>query len=291
VHLVVQALIIGVLTGGVYALMATGQTLIFGVMKVINVAQGAMVIMGAYLAYSLFTVWGVDPFLAVVLTTPAMFALGVGLHWAFLRRLHHDQAQLSLLVLFAAALAIEGFLNIVYHSTSRSTQPGYANHSWTIASYQVSEVRVFAFALSLAILGGLYLLLGRTRFGRSVRATVQNPMSAVLLGVDTDRVAAIGFGVGAATAAAAGAVYGIVYPFNPGSHYDLISRLLSIVVLGGLGSIGGAVAAAVLMGVAEAVVSVEISPSWAGFTFFVVLLVVLLTRPRGLFGRAERGAL
>ena len=127
--------------------------------------------------------------------------------------------------------------------------------------------------------------------GRSIRATVQNPTSAQLLGVDAARVRAIGFGISVATATAAGAVFGIVFPFNPGSHYDLISRTLTIIVLGGLGSLGGAVIAALFMGVTESVFATEISPTWASFTFFVVLIVVLMIRPQGLFGATDRGAL
>ena len=121
-----------------------------------------------------------------------------------------------------------------------------------------------------------------------MRATVQNPTSARLLGGNADRVRALAFGIGVSTAAAAGAVYGVLYPFNPGSHYDLISRLLSIVVLGGLGSVGGAVLAALLMGVVEAVVAVEISPVWSSFSFFVVLIAILLIRPQGMLGTRER---
>jgi branched-chain amino acid transport system permease protein len=116
-------------------------------------------------------------------------------------------------------------------------------------------------------------------------------MSAQLLGVSSKRVSAIGFGIGSATAAAGGAVFGMLNSFNPGSHYDLISRLLTIVVLGGLGSIGGAVVAALIMGVASSVVSALASPIWSDFTFFIVLLLVLLLRPRGLFGAKTRGAL
>ena len=150
---------------------------------------------------------------------------------------------------------------------------------------------MFAFALSIAILSGLYLLLWRTRFGRAVRATVQNPTSAALLGVEGHRISAIGFGLSVSTAAAAGAVYGIIFPFNPGSHYDLISRVLSIIVLGGLGSLGGAVIAALFMGVAEAVFAAEFSPEWSGFVFFVVLIGMLIVRPQGLFGGRVRGSL
>ena len=116
-------------------------------------------------------------------------------------------------------------------------------------------------------------------------------MSAQLLGVNPQRVAALGFGLGAATAAAAGAIFGLISPFNPGSHYDLISRLLTIVVLGGLGSIGGSIIAALVMGVGSAVVAALASPIWSDFAFFVVLLLVLLLRPRGLFGARVRGAI
>jgi branched-chain amino acid transport system permease protein len=291
-HALIQAVILGVLTGGVYALMASGQTLIFGIMKVVNLAQGALVVLGAYLTYTLFTQLGIDPFLSVLITTPLLFLVGVAVQWAFLRPLHGDDvAQLSLLVTFAVALGVEGVLSFTYSATLTNIQPSYANASWTILGYQVSLVRFVAFVLSLVMLGALYLLLQRTKFGRSVRATVQNPMSAQLLGVNAQRVSAIGFGLGTATAAAAGSVFGMLNSFNPGSHYDLISRLLTIVVLGGLGSIGGSVVAAVVMGVASSVVSALASPIWSDFTFFIVLLLVLLLRPRGLFGARVRGAL
>jgi branched-chain amino acid transport system permease protein len=120
---------------------------------------------------------------------------------------------------------------------------------------------------------------------------VQNPEAARLLGVRTERVEALGFGLGAATAAAAGSVYGLLYPFHAGSHYDLISRLLSIVVLGGMGSVGGAVVAAVIVSTSSAVVAATVSPAWSEMTFFAILILVLLLRPQGLFGRVGRGAI
>ena len=291
-HALVQAIILGILTGGVYALMASGQTLIFGIMKVVNLAQGALVVLGAYMTYTLFTQLGIDPFLSILITTPLLFLVGIAVQWALLRPLRGDDlAELSILVTFALALGIEGVLSFVYGATLTNVQPSYANFSWTVLGYQVSLVRFVAFILSLVMLALLYLILQRTKFGRSVRATVQNPMSAQLLGVNANRVSAIGFGLGSATAAAAGSVFGMLNSFNPGSHYDLISRLLTIVVLGGLGSIGGSVVAALVMGVASSVVSALASPIWSDFTFFIVLLLVLLIRPRGLFGARTRGAL
>jgi len=291
-HALIQGLILGVLTGGVYALMASGQTLIFGIMKVINLAQGALVILAAYLAYQLFTSFGVDPFVAIPVTSTVMFGLGVGVQLVFLRPLRReDSSELSLLVTFAVALLVEGVLSVTWKTTHRSINTGYANASWTLFGYQITVVRFWAFILSLGALAALFLLLNRTRFGRAVRATVQNPQAAQLLGVESQRVAALGFGLGAATAGAAGSVYGLLYPFNAGSHYDLISRLLSIVVLGGMGSVGGAVIAAVIVSTSSAIVASTVSPAWSEMTFFVILILVLLIRPQGLFGTVGRGAI
>ena len=291
-HLFIQSCLLGILTGGVYALMASGLTLAFGVMRVINVAQGALIILGAYLSYSLFTRLHVDPFVGLLIVTPLSFALGVALQLVFIRPLRADEREeLSLLVTWAIALGIEGLLSVIYGTTYRSTLTGYANKSLTIAGYHFSVVRLMAFGASAVILLGLYLLLSRTSLGRSIRATVQNPTSARLPGSTRRACPPLGFGISAATATAAGAVFGMIYPFNPGSHYDLISRLLSIVVLGGLGSLGGAVVAALMMGVGEAVFAAEVSPTWSSCIFFVVLIAILLVRPQGLFGVRERGAL
>ncbi len=291
-HALIQGLILGVLTAGVYALMASGQTLIFGIMKVVNLAQGAFVILSAYLSFQLFTSFGIDPFLAIPITTVIMFAIGVVIQLVFIRPLRReDRAELGLLVTFAVALLIEGIMTVSWNTSIRSVNTGYANSSWTVFGYQITLVRLWAFLLSVGVIGLLFLLLNRTRFGRAIRATVQNPESARLLGVEAEWVSALGFGLGAATAAAAGSVYGLLYPFNSGSHYDLISRLLSIVVLGGLGSIGGAIVGALIVSTSVAVVASTISPTWSEMTFFIILLLVLLVRPRGLFGVAARGAI
>ncbi|MGH3510340.1 MAG: branched-chain amino acid ABC transporter permease [Nocardioidaceae bacterium] len=291
-HALVQGVILGVLTAGVLALMASGQTLIFGVMKVINLAQGAMVILSAYLAYQMFVSFGLDPFLSIPLSTVFMFGVGVVAQLLFLRPLRpEDRSELSLLVTFALALLIEGIISVTWGTTVRSINTGYANDSWTVFGYQITVVRFFAFVLSLVVLALLFLVLNRTRLGRGIRATVQNQESATLLGVQASRVSAIGFGLGTATSAAAGSVYGMAYPFNAGSHYDLISLLLSIIVLGGLGSIGGAIVGALVVSVSSAVVASAFSPVWSAMTSFVILLLVLLIRPQGIFGSQTRGAM
>src|ERR1700737_1319187 len=158
-HALIQGVILRVLTGGVYALMASGQTLIFGIMKVVNLAQGAMVILAAYLSYTLFTDFGLDPLLSIPVTTVALFALGVVVQLIFLRPLKREDAgQLSLLVTFAVALLIEGIMGVLFSSTRRSINTSYANSSLTVFGYQVTVVGLYAFALSLVALGVLFLL-------------------------------------------------------------------------------------------------------------------------------------
>ena len=179
-RLFVQAVILGVLAGGVYALMASGLTLAFGIMRVINVAQGVMIILGAYLSYTLFTHFGVDPFLSVLFVVPVVFVLGLVIELVFIRPLRaSEREELSLLVTWAVALGIEGVLGLVYSTTYRSTIPSYANAAWRIGGFAVLQVQVYAFALSVVILAVLGLVLAKTRFGRAVRGTVQNPASAV----------------------------------------------------------------------------------------------------------------
>jgi branched-chain amino acid transport system permease protein len=289
--LVLEAAVLGVLTGGVYALMASGLTLIFGVMRIINVGHGALVILGAYLSFAAWRSLHLDPFVTLVITMPVMFLLGVVLQLVFIRPLKTDREALSVLVTYAIALGIEGILGYVFGANYVQLTAWYDTASFPIGDFYITYVYVFGFVLCLAILGAMYLLLYRTTFGASIRATMLNRTAAQLVGIDVDRVSALAFGIGMATAAAGGVVFGITTAFNPGSHYDLISRLLTIIVLGGLGSLRGAVIAALIMLVSEDITSVVISPVWASFAFFVILIAVLLLRPQGLYGVRVRDRL
>ncbi len=290
-RLVIEGALLGLMTAGTYALMASGLTLIFGVMGVINVAQGALVILGAYLSFELQQVYHLDPFLSLLLTTPALFALGAGLEYAFIRPLRGNREAMSVLATFVLALGIEGVLGLLFTTNFRQIQAWYVTASWEVAGFRVPLIYVFGFAASVAVLGLLYLLLYRSPFGRALRATVQSRTGALLVGVDVERVSALTFGVGVATAAVGGMMYGATNAFDPGSHYDLISRLLTIIVLGGMGSVGGALAASVIMLVIEDVTALVVSPVWSEFAFFVLLIAVLVLRPHGLFGEVERGRL
>jgi branched-chain amino acid transport system permease protein len=281
-----KAVVDGVLTGGVYALMAAGLTLIFGVMEIINIAQGVMVILGAYLSYTLQVHAGIDPFVGLLITIPVMFMIGMVIEWGFIRRLApRDRTALSILATFAVAIVIEGILTQAYSADLRSLNAWYVERSVHVLGFYLPYIYLFGFALAVVLLGALYLFVYRTRTGYSIRASMQNRAGAQLIGIDIDRVSAITFGIGAAATAAGGMVYGATNTFNPDSGYDLISRLLVIVVLGGLGSIGGALVAAILALVIEDVTSVLWSPVWSSTMFFTVLVLVLVVRPTGLFGQ------
>ena len=280
-----QAIVDGILVGGVYALMAVGLTLIFGVLDIINIAQGVMVILGAYLSYELAARLNLDLFLGLLITVPAMFVIGVVIEWAFIRPLRgRERTSMTLLVSYAVALIIEGILYQTFGANDRQLSAWYVTSSVHVFGFYLPYIYLFGFALALVLVAALYVLLYRTGFGRSVRATMQDETAARLVGINISRVAAITFGIGVAVTAAGGMVFGATNSFNPNSGYDLISRLLAIIILGGLGSIGGALVASVFMITLESVVDIW-QPEWAIVVFYAALVIVLLIRPTGFFGR------
>jgi branched-chain amino acid transport system permease protein len=285
--IIVEAIITGVLTGGVYALMASGLTLVFGVMNIINIGQGALVILGAYLSYVLEQKLHIDLFVGLLLTMPAMFALGLLIEWFFIRPIKRDRTMLSILVTFGVSLIIEGVLNLIFSADYVQLHAWYVTASFQLGGFYLSYIYVFGFLLAVMLLAGLYLLLYRTKFGHSVRASMQNRTAAALIGIDVERVSAFTFGIGIALAAAGGMAFGATNAFNAGSSYDLISRLLAIIIFGGMGSLPGALIASVGMLVVEDVTSVVWSPVWASTVFFILLVLILVVRPQGLLGQVE----
>lgn len=282
----IHALVDGVLTGSVYALMATGLTLIFGVMDIINLAQGILVILGAYLSYTLSVHFGVDLFVGLAITIPTLFVVGIVIERLFVARLKGpERTAMSILVTYAVSLVIEGILNEVYSINQVQLQAWYVNRSFPIFGVYLPYIYLMGFVLAAVLLGALYYMLYRTRFGASIRASLSDQTAAALVGIDTKRVATVCFGIGVAVTAAGGMIYGATNAFNASSSYDLISRLLTIIVLGGMGSLGGALVAGILMVMLQDVVAVVWSPIWSSMSFFVVLVIVLSLRPQGLFGK------
>lgn len=285
--LIIEAIILGILSGGVYALMASGLTLVFGVMDIINLAIGIFVIVGAYLSYVLEQRLHLDLFVGLPISMTILFVLGVVLYLLFIRRIKQDRVMLSLLVTFAIALVLEGVLTLIFTTSPVQLSSVYLNRAFNVGSFYVRYFDAFVFLLSIILLAALYLLVYRTSFGLSLRALMQNRTAAMLIGIRVERVQAITFGIGASLAAVGGVVFGASNFFNPASSYDLIYRLVVIIVLGGMGSLRGALIASMVMLVVSSVIAVVWSDLWANVVFFVLLIFLLKVRPQGLFGQAE----
>jgi branched-chain amino acid transport system permease protein len=284
----VQTIILGLLIGGVYALLASGLTLIFGVMNIINVAHGAFLILGGFLTYTLWDATGIDPLLAIVVTTPVMFAFGWIVYRGTVSRIREAPVASSVLLTFSMALVLEGVMGLVWGNTSHAVRPSYFNQSFTVGDIFLPKAQVYGCLLAVGVLLALGAFLTRTWVGRAIRASAVNPQGASLVGVNVAGVATMTFAIGVATTGAGGSIASVLYPFLPGSHYLWISRLLGIIVLGGMGSLQGAFVGALVLGTAETLTSTYISPAWATAVPYVVIFIVLLVRPQGLMGARLR---
>lgn len=279
-----QNLLLGLLLGGVYALAAGGLTLIFGVMRVINIAHGAFLVLGTFITYSLWDGLGIDPLLGVMITTPIVFALGWLTYKLLVAPIRTAPMASTVLLTFGLALVIEGAMGEIWGNNSTAIRPSYADESFTFAGLFVPTAQLYGGLLAIVVLGILWLVLTKTWLGRAIRAAAVNPSSAELVGIKLSAVAALVFALGIAAAGAGGAITGVLYPFVPGAHYQWIARLLAIVVLGGMGSLSGAVLGALMFGIAETMTSAYVSPSWATAVPYAIVFAVLLIRPQGLLG-------
>jgi branched-chain amino acid transport system permease protein len=280
-----QSLVLGILLGGLYALLAAGLTLYFGVMRVVMIAHSAFLILAAYLAWFFHETSGLDPLLSLVITVPLFFVVGYGMQRFLVSRLRPiSLTTMSVLLTFAVALTIEGLLGFVWTGTQRRVQLAYSGTSIEVFGVSIAVVKLIAFALAAVSLGALYLVLRKTSFGRALRATTQHPEAARLVGIDTDRVAGLGFGLGLATAAIGGTALALDYTIYPSLHWHWIGPLMAIIVVGGLGSIPGAAIAAMLLGVAASLLQVPLGTTWAQTVFYLALFVTLMIRPQGFFG-------
>jgi branched-chain amino acid transport system permease protein len=284
----IQTLVLGLLIGGVYALMASGLTLVFGVMHVINVAQGAFLIFAALVTWELWKLTGIDPIAAALVTTPLMFAIGWVIYQLMIRRVRDAPPSATVLLTFGLALVLEGIMGLVTRNVFRSVTPSYGSSSLRVGGLFLPIPYVYGSLAAVVVLGLLYVGLTRTWSGRAIRASSQNLPSALLVGVSATTVAGLTFAIGVATTGVGGSILSVLFAFFPASHYLWISRLLGIIVLGGMGSLPGAVVGSLMLGVAETMTATYISPRWATVVFYVVILVVLLIRPQGIMGTRLR---
>lgn len=286
----VQLVVLGLLLGGVYAMMASGLTLLFGVMRVVNLAHAAFILLAAYLTYTLFENVAMDPMISLVVTMPLMFGLGVVLYLILFPRLEASPryVEMTVLLTFGLALIVEGMLTFVFTGIFRSVRPVYSSTAINLGEIFMPTSQFYASTISFGLLIVLWAVLRFTKTGTAIRATMQNRSAAQIVGVNVRRVSAISFGIGMALAGAAGSLLSFMFPFFPARHWQWVALLLALIVLGGMGSIKGAVIGALLLAIASAFVTDLFGPTWSPITFYLTLFLILMLKPEGLFGAKVR---
>ena len=286
--LLLQTIVLGLLVGGVYALMSSGFSLVFGVMRIINLSHGAMIVLAAFLTWWVWDATGVDPLLAGVLITPVMYAVGWLLYKLVIARVHRIDHELAMVASFGVAVAAGGVMSLIWGTEVRSATPSYFNESFEIGSLAVPKAQLYAFAGAVVMLAGLVALLRGTFLGRAIRACAANRDSAAMAGINVERTMAQMFAIGAATTGFGGAALSVIYQFVPDSHYVWIGRVLCVVILGGLGSLLGAGIGAAILGIGEAMTASYVDVRWATAVPYILIIAILLLRPQGILGDRSR---
>lgn len=280
----VQSLVSGVLTGSLYAMIGVGLTVIFGVMRIINMAHGDMVMLGMYGSFWVLTLWKVDPFVSIVVLVPAAFLIGVFIYRFLLKKIVPSGELNTLLYTAGLSLFIANLALLVWTGDYRTIKLKYAIMPLRPFGIAVPIPLAIAFGMAIIITAALYWFLVRTDTGRAIRATSQEPEAAALMGVNVDRMAVVTFGLGTALACGAGVLLAPSLYLYPTVGEILVAKCFVIVVLGGLGSVPGAIAGGILLGLVESLGAVYVSVPYKDAIGFVIFLLVLLFRPSGLFG-------
>jgi len=279
-----QVIVNGILTGGLYALIAVGLTLIFGVMRVINFVHGETLMLGSYLTYFLFTLLGIDPFISLPLAIFALFVLGVAIQHFFINPVLDTPHLNQILLTFGLVLIIQNLALILWSGNYISMTTRYSAISLKFGPLSVGLTRFLGLVIAIFLTVLLTVVLKRTEWGKSVRAVTQDREAAMLMGIDVNRVNMVAFGVGSAMGGAAGVVTSMIMYVFPLVGMIFVLKAFAIVVLGGFGSIGGAVLGSLILGLTESIVTnyVPNGSGWAEGVSFVVMILILVIRPKGL---------
>ena len=286
--ILLSALLNGLTTGAVYALIALGLTLIYGVLHIINFAHGASLMMALYGVYALKERWGIDPYMALPIMVPAMFVLGYAMQRIVINRASHGKDENILLVTLGLSIVMENFALLFFKSDTRTIETAYTLTTVAIgpeaAQVMVSLPKLVAFAGALVVSALLILILQRTDLGRAIRAVAKEKQGARLMGIDVEHVYAMCFGLGLACLGAAACFLLPAYYVNPQVGNGFVLVAFTVVVLGGMGSFAGALLGGLLIGVVESFGGLFLGESLGQVGIFVIFIGVLLLRPEGLFG-------
>jgi len=283
-----QAVVNGLLIGGIYALVSIGVTLIFGVVKIVNFAQGEFLMIGMYLSFFLATRAGMDPLLSLVIVMPVMFLIGMAFQHVLIRRVLGLGDMPQIFLTFALSVLLMNVALLLFTANYRTVQTPYTDAAVHIGAVYISVAKLIAFVLAMVFSGALTLFLQSTDIGKAMRAAAQNRDVAMLMGINTDLVFAVAVGLALALAGAAGALLMPFYPVYPAVGQVFVLMAFVAVVLGTLGNVTGALIAGLMMGVAESLGIQFVGADSGLIVVFAMLLLTLAIRPSGLFGGRAR---
>lgn len=284
--LLLQILANGILLGGLYALMALGLALVWGVLNIVNLSHGAFIMLGGYATYFLFTGAGVDPFAALPITAVALFVLGYAIQRGILNLVIRAPMFNTLLITFGLEVVLAYLAQFWFSADFRAINPSYAGDNFALGTVTLPTVQVAAFAIAIGLTVAMWLFLLHTRLGRGIRAAAQNLVAARLHGVSPKRIYAVTFGLGTALAGVAGGLYGMVSQINPYIGGPLTAKSFVIAIIGGLDNPLGVIVGGLSLGIIESLTALYVGPTYRDVASFGILVLVLIVRPSGLLGRA-----
>lgn len=283
--LLAQILVNGVLLGGLYAVMALGLALVWGVLNIVNLAHGAFIMLGGYASWYLYTYAHIDPFLGLPITAVVMFGLGYALQRGLLNLVIRGPMFNTLLITFGLEVVLTYLAQLVFSADFRTINPAYAGSSLAWGLVVLPVARLAAFGVAIVLTVGMWLFLLHTRLGRAIRATAQNLVAARLYGVEPRHLYAVTFALGIALAGAAGGLYGTVSQINPYIGASLTAKSFAVSIIGGLDNPLGVIAGGLFLGIVESLATLYVGPTFADVASFGVLVLVLIVRPGGLLGK------
>ena len=283
--MIYQIILNGFLLGGLYAIVAMGFSIVWGVMNVINLAHGAFIMLGAYMTFWFFDLWGIDPFLSIPISMVILFCVGYFIQRNIINLVIRAQVFMVLILTFGLEILIMNLTTVAWTGNYRSVPTPYSGANIEIGPIVIPSVRLAIFLIALIITVGLYFFLGKTRTGNAIKATSLDKEAAQLVGVNIGKMYAITFAIGGALAGAAGSLLAILSAISPymGGPYTL--KAFVICVLGGLGSIIGLIIGGIILGMAESIGTVLLGPGYADAISFVILVIILAIRPEGILGK------
>lgn len=277
--LLAQILLNGILLGGLYGLMALGMALVWGVLDIVNLAHGALIMIGGYIVYYLYASLGIDPFVGLPIAGVCLFIIGYGLQRFVLNLIVRSAMLNSLLITFGLAVVIAYLAQLLFSADFRTINPSYAGANFSVLGLTVPLMSLIAFLIAFVLAGALWLVLNRLSIGRAIRATGQNLTAARLYGVDPRHIYAITFGIGAALAGVAGGLFGILTHLTPYIGASLTAKAFVIAIIGGLANPFYIIFGGIFVGIAEQVASLYLGPTYADVISFGLLVVILVVRP------------